>query len=87
MKKNVVKPNENTLGQIVAESVKKVLMGNISSINTVEDLCILIGCSINEQKEAQLKIEQMLMYLHKYGIINGFNEDKIDWLFSNDQSY
>jgi paraquat-inducible protein B len=87
MKQNTIKLNESQLKKIVAESVKKVLNESSSSIATFEDLCMIVGCSLDNQQEAQLKIEQMLMYLHHRGVIKGFNEDKLDWIFSDEQSY
>lgn len=86
-KKQTIRLNESQLRYIVSESVKRVLKENTSNISTLEDLCSLLGCSINEQEEVQIKIEKLLMYLRSYGIIDRFDEDKLDWLFSDEQSY
>lgn len=94
MKQNTIKLNESQLRKIVAESVKNILSEldwhlneSSLSIDTIEDLCRWVGCSIDNQQEAQLKIEQLLIYLHHCGVIENFNEDKLDWLFSDEQSY
>lgn len=56
-------------------------------ISTVEDLCTSVGSSLERQEEAQQKIEGILIYLSNWGVINGFDEDKLDRLFSDKQSY
>ena len=58
-----------------------------SVITTVEDMCQLVGCSLSSQEKAQAKVESLLSYLSRNGVINGFNEDKLDRLLSDEQSY
>ena len=70
-KKQVVRLNESQLKRVVNETVHKILNESYAAINTVEDLCGLVGCSIENQEEAQLKIEQIL----NLGIITGFNSN------------
>ena len=56
-------------------------------IATVEDLCKVVGCGINTQNEAQEKIKQVLFYLKEWNVIDNFNLDKLDWVFSDTESY
>jgi len=62
-------------------------MNGKNSISTVEDLCEMVGESIETQDEAQRKVEAIILYLYHNDVINSFNEDAIDRLFSNEQSY
>ena len=87
-KNNEIRLNESQFRNLISESIKSVL--NESSLDgyyTVEDICQLVGCSIDNQERAQEKIEQLLMALRNLGVISGFNEDKLDLVFSDEQSY
>jgi len=62
-------------------------MNGKTGISTVEDLCEMVGESLATQDEAQRKVEAIVLYLYHNEVINSFNEDAIDRLFSNEQSY
>ena len=91
-KKQTIRLNEaklnNIVSKIVKESVNKMLKENINyNISTVEDLCNIVGETIEHEIKAQQKIESILLYLCNQGVINEYNEDKLDWLFSDAESY
>lgn len=80
-KKQAIKLNEsqlnNIVSKIVKESVNKMLKENINyNISTVEDLCNIVGETIEHEIKAQQKIESILLYLCNQGVINEYNEDK-----------
>lgn len=54
---------------------------------TVEDICRLVGCSLSEQDTAQHKIEMLLSYLSDNNIIEKYDEDRLDCLFSDNEKY
>jgi hypothetical protein len=62
-------------------------MNGKTGIATVEDLCLAVGESLETQEEAQRKVEAIILYLYHNDVINSFNEDAIDRLFSNEQEY
>lgn len=62
-------------------------MNGKNSISTVEDLCEMVGESLATQDEAQRKVEAIILYLYHNEVVNSFNEDAIDRLFSNDRCY
>jgi uncharacterized protein YgfB (UPF0149 family) len=84
--KKVIRLNESQLQQVIRESIKNVLKESSSTIIDVEDLCKYVGCSLDNQEEAQFKIEQILNYLRRYGVIDRFNEDRLDWVFSDEEA-
>lgn len=57
------------------------------NITCVEELCTMVGCTLENEETAQMKIEQILNYLQDNNVISGYNADKLDWLFSDDQCY
>lgn len=57
------------------------------TVDTLEELCNLVGNKLSQQDTAQAKIESMLDYLQEWNIIPFYNADKLDWLFGNDESY
>lgn len=59
----------------------------VTKIQTVEDLCNALGCSLEEQEVAQVKLERVLSYLSDIGVIESYKEDKLDWVFSTNESY
>ena len=56
-------------------------------ISTVEDLCEMVGESLDTQEEAQRKVEAIVLYLYHNDVIKKFSEDAIDRLFSDDRCY
>lgn len=56
-------------------------------ICTVEELCEAVGCSLDEQETAQMRIESILSRLDDWNVIDGFSEDRLDWVFSGDETY
>lgn len=56
-------------------------------IHNVEELCEAVGCTLRESELAQKKIESILDYLIEWGVINQYSADKIDWIFSDEQSF
>lgn len=56
------------------------------TFTTVEDLCKAVGCDINKQELAQMKIESILNYLVDQGVINEYNVARLDGIFSNEQN-
>ena len=45
----------------------------------------MAGESLNSQDEAQMKIESILNYLQDCGVINHYNADRLDWVFSDEE--
>lgn len=56
-------------------------------LTCVEDLCEMVGYDIKHELEAQMKIEGMLNYLQKCGVIEEYNADRLDYVFGNDEPY
>ena len=56
-------------------------------IHNVEELCEAVGCTLAGSELAQEKIESILDYLIEWGVINQYSADKIDWIFSDEQSF
>ena len=56
-------------------------------IHDVEQLCKSVGCVLSEEHIAQKKVEEILLYLQKWNVIENFNEDQLDWIFSEEQTY
>lgn len=56
-------------------------------IHTVEELCEAVGCTLGQQETAQAKIESILSYLESCRVIDGFSEDRLDWVFSDSEIY
>lgn len=56
-------------------------------IHNVEELCEAVGCTLAGSELAQKKIESILDYLIEWGVINQYSADKIDWIFSDEQSF
>lgn len=61
-------------------------MNGKSNITTVEDLCLTVGETLDTLAEAQRKVEDIILYLYHNDIINSFNEDAIDTLFSDERT-
>ena len=81
MKKNVVKINENTLRQIVAESVKKVLNEDLSSSpmdlpNTLRDMAAYLedSCDKSEYRDYWQEIVATGLFHDACGKPNGFDD-------------
>ena len=55
------------------------------TITTVEELCETVGETLNTQDEAQMKIESILNYLQEWGVIEEYNADRLDWVFSDEE--
>jgi len=62
-------------------------MNGKCNITTVEDLCKAVGESLETQDEAQRKVEAIILYLYHNDVIINFDEDAVDRLFSDEQSY
>lgn len=54
---------------------------------TIEDLCACVNCTINQQQKAQEKIEAILIFLSYWGVIDSWNENILDGLFSDKECY
>lgn len=61
-------------------------MNGKSNITTVEDLCLTVGETLDTRAEAQRKVEDIILYLYHNDVINSFNEDAIDTLFSDERT-
>lgn len=59
----------------------------MKKITNVEELCNLVGCTLENEETAQMKIEQILNYLHDNGVITEWYADTLDWVFSNEETY
>lgn len=53
------------------------------TLTTVEELCETVGENLDTQDEAQMKIESILNYLQDLGVIDQYNADRLDWIFSD----
>lgn len=56
---------------------------NPNTLTTVEELCETVGENLDTQDEAQMKIESILNYLQDLGVIDRYDADRLDWIFSN----
>ena len=52
-------------------------------VRTVEDLCKLVGSK--DEPIAQARIEAILNYLQKWNVIEEYDADKLDWIFSDEE--
>lgn len=52
-------------------------------VRTVEDLCKLVGSK--DESIAQARIEAILIYLQKWNVIEEYDADKLDWIFSDEE--
>jgi hypothetical protein len=59
----------------------------MKKITSVEELCNLVGCTLENEETAQMKVEQILNYLQDNGVITEWNADKLDWVFSDEEIY
>lgn len=59
----------------------------MEKITYVEELCNAVGCTLENEETAQMKVEQILNYLQDNGVIAEWNADKLDWVFSNEEIY
>jgi hypothetical protein len=88
-------PNKNALKNLFAESetlpylcitiIKQDTL--MKKITSVEELCNLVGCTLENEETAQMKVEQILNYLHDNGVITEWNADVLDWVFSDEETY
>ena len=53
------------------------------TLTTVEELCETVGENLDTQDEAQMKIESILNYLQDFGVIDRYDADRLDWIFSD----
>ena len=75
-----IKINEEKLRSIVSESMKQILL---ESINTPQELISLLG---GNPTKAVFNTINILNFLNKNGVINGFNTEKIgNLIMGNDQ--
>lgn len=58
-----------------------------AKIQDVESLCNAVGCSIDDEEQAQVKLEQILNYLQEWGVIKNYDADRLDWVFSDEQCH
>ena len=56
-------------------------------IYNVEDLCFAFSQPLSQQDVVQERLEHILDYLIENNVIDGYDADKLDWLFSNEQCY
>lgn len=59
----------------------------MEKITNVEELCKIVGGTLELEDTAQARVEQILNYLQDNGVITHYNADKLDWLFSNECTY
>jgi hypothetical protein len=57
----------------------------VSRIDDVEDLCYRVN-SKDDETIAQARVERILDYLQFNGVIDSYNADKLDWLFSDEET-
>ena len=55
-------------------------------IANVEDLCNNLGFTLDEAETAQETLEATLDYLYSVGVVDKYSEDRLDWLFSDEQT-
>lgn len=56
-------------------------------IRCVEELCNVVGCTLQEEDMAQYKVEQILDYLQQWRVIDGYKSSALDFIFSQEQTY
>ena len=56
-------------------------------IRCVEELCNVVGCTLQEEDMAQYKVEQILDYLQQWNVIQEYNTEALDFIFSQEQIY
>ena len=54
------------------------------TITTVEELCEHVGT--DNEVCAQARIEAVLNYLQEWSVIEQYNADRLDWIFSDNES-
>ena len=59
----------------------------MEKITNVEELCKIVGGTLELEDTAQARVEQILNYLQDNNVISGYNADKLDWIFSNECCY
>lgn len=59
----------------------------MKKITNVEELCNLVGCTLENEETAQMKVEQILNYLQDNGVITEWNANKLDWMFGDEETY
>ena len=52
----------------------------------VEDLCNAVGCTLDDQETAQMKIEGILNYLVEWHVIDKYDADQLDWVFGDEET-
>lgn len=53
-------------------------------ITNVDDLCKHVGT--DNEVCAQARIEAILDYLQDWGVIDHYNADRLDWIFSDNEN-
>lgn len=55
-------------------------------ITSVDELCGILNYTMDDQDRAQMNIESILNYLQDCGVIDHYNADRLDWIFSDNES-
>jgi hypothetical protein len=58
-----------------------------AQITDVDTLCHCVGCDLNTQEKAQTRIEIILNYLQEWNVIKEYDADRLDWIFSDEETY
>lgn len=56
-------------------------------IYTVEDVCHAFSQPLNQHEVVQARLERVLEYLVEQNVIEYYDEEKLDWVFSDECSY
>lgn len=59
----------------------------MEKITNVEELCNAVGCTLETEDNAQMKVEQILDYLLSFGVITHYDANKLDWVFGDEETY
>ena len=56
-------------------------------ITDVDTLCHCVGCTLETPEKAQTRIEIILNYLQEWNVIKEYDADRLDWIFSDEETY
>lgn len=57
------------------------------TLTCIEDVILIVGCSIRSEYEAEQKVKGLLNYLQEQKVIKEYNANRLDYLFGNDEPY
>ena len=57
------------------------------AITTVEDLCHAFSQPLNQHEVVQARLERVLEYLVEQNVIEYYDEERLDWVFSDECCY